>query len=491
MLVLLLETIYLPRLGLTMQDLHTLGEQAEAAFADLKHFVVMYGVVVIAVLLAAVVGTNLWLTRNLFAHIREPLAALMQGIHHIQNGDLNVPIAYTKNDEFRPACDAVDEMAARLRESLAQQQREQQKKQELIAGMSHDLKSPLTTIRAYTEALLEGVAPDEAARQRYLQTIYARETDLEALVNRLFELAKLGASEYPVHPEPLPRRQTVDAILADCDREGLTLDSTAVGDSTVTADRELLGRILHNLIDNSCKYGATALTLRSTQTTAGVTLQVQDNSPGVPPEQLANLFEPFYRGDAARTNPAAGSGLGLSVVRRSMQQMGGSARAEKDIPILMVTARGEDVDKIRGLGFGADDYIEKPFSPSVLVARVKAHLAQYARLKPETAGPQRITAGPLTVDPAARTIAKNGAELPLKNKEYELLLFLMRHPEQVFSREDLYEMIWGLESMGDNMTVAVHINRLREKIEDTPLGPEAAANGVGCGLPVAYSLKTV
>ena len=117
-LVLLLETIYLPRLGLTMQDLRTLGEQAEAAFADLRHFVVLYGVVVIAVLLAAVVRTNLWLTRNLFAHIREPLAALMRGIHHIQNGDLNAPTAYTKNDEFRPACDAVDEMAARLWEKI-------------------------------------------------------------------------------------------------------------------------------------------------------------------------------------------------------------------------------------------------------------------------------------------------------------------------------------------------------------------------------------
>lgn len=115
-LVLLLETIYLPRLGLTMQDLHTLGEQAEPAFADLKRFVVLYGVVITAVLLA--VGTNLWLTRNLFAHIREPLAVLMQGIHHIQNGDLNAPIVYTKNDEFRPACDVVDEMAARLWEKI-------------------------------------------------------------------------------------------------------------------------------------------------------------------------------------------------------------------------------------------------------------------------------------------------------------------------------------------------------------------------------------
>ena len=156
-------------------------------------------------------------------------------------------------------------------------------------------------------------------------------------------------------------------------------------------------------------------------------------------------------------------------------------RAEKDIPILMVTARGEDVDKIRGLGFGADDYIEKPFSPSVLVARVKAHLAQYARLKPCADTPKTITVGPPTADPAARRITKNGVEIPLKNKEYELLFFLMRHPEQVFSREDLYELIWGLESMGDNITVAVHINRLREKIEDTPADPKLLQTVWGVG----------
>lgn len=156
-------------------------------------------------------------------------------------------------------------------------------------------------------------------------------------------------------------------------------------------------------------------------------------------------------------------------------------REQKDIPILLVTARTEDVDKIRGLGYGADDYIEKPFSPSVLAARVKAHLAQYDRLKPSAAAPQKITAGPLTADPQARCIAKNGTELNLKNKEYELLLFLMRHPEQVFSREDLYEMIWGLESMGDNITVAVHINRLREKVEDDPAAPKLLQTVWGVG----------
>ena len=118
----------------------------------------------------------------------------------------------------------------------------------------------------------------------------------------------------------------------------------------------------------------------------------------------------------------------------------------------------------------------------MLVARVKAHLAQYQRLKPQAAEkPKTIQVGTLTADTEQRLIFKNGTELPLKNKEYELLLFLMRHPGQVFSREDLYEMIWGLESMGDNVTVAVHMNRLREKVEADPAHPKLLQTVWGVG----------
>ena len=326
---LLLANVYLPRLDMTLWDLHAMGEQAEAVFSGLKWFIVLYAAVVVLALLAAVAFTNVYLTRTLFAHIRQPLDALVQGVQRIRDGDLETPIAYTEQDEFRPACDAVDEMAARLRETLAQRQQEQQKKQELIAGMSHDLKSPLTTIRAYTEALLEGVAQSEEARQRYLQTIYARETDLEALVNRLFELAKLGASEYPVQLRALPLRQTLCSILKDCDHEGMTVDLDAMGPEAVRADRELLGRIVHNLVDNSCKYGASAVRMGTRSGSGTVTLWVEDDGPGVPESQLQSLFEPFYRGDAARTKPGAGSGLGLAVVKRSVEQMHGSVRAEQ------------------------------------------------------------------------------------------------------------------------------------------------------------------
>ena len=138
-------------------------------------------------------------------------------------------------------------------------------------------------------------------------------------------------------------------------------------------------------------------------------------------------------------------------------------REQLDVPILLVTARTEDLDKIRGLGLGADDYIEKPFSPSVLVARVRANLAQYARLKQGDKG-RLLQSGSLKLATAARRVFLEEQEFPLKNKEYELLLFFMRNAGMVFDRETLYERVWGLEAMGDSATVAVHINRLREKL---------------------------
>ena len=149
-------------------------------------------------------------------------------------------------------------------------------------------------------------------------------------------------------------------------------------------------------------------------------------------------------------------------------------RGTIDVPVLMVTAKTEDIDKIRGFGLGADDYITKPFSLMELVARVKAHLAQYERLKSNAPPPieeNEIKIGNLLLNRQARRVYVDGQEIEFKAKEFDLLCFLMTNPEIVFSKEQLYERIWGMDAFGDIRTVAVHISRLREKVEKDPSEP--------------------
>lgn len=149
-----------------------------------------------------------------------------------------------------------------------------------------------------------------------------------------------------------------------------------------------------------------------------------------------------------------------------------SIREKKDIPILMVTAKTELSDKIRGLGLGADDYIAKPFSPTELIARVKANLAQYERLtRGEDQKKWDVEAGPIRINKRTHRVFVHEKEVVFKNKEFELLLFLVSNPDIVFSKEQLYERIWGMDAIGDLKTVAVHVNRLREKIETDPQNP--------------------
>jgi DNA-binding response OmpR family regulator len=157
-------------------------------------------------------------------------------------------------------------------------------------------------------------------------------------------------------------------------------------------------------------------------------------------------------------------------------------RAVKNIPILIVSAKKEDIDKIRGLGLGADDYIIKPFSPSELVARVKAHLARYDRLIGNTQTEKKeIRIRGLLIDEKARRIYVNNVEVSLTSKEFDILLFLAQHPNQVFSKEDLFERIWGLDSSGDITTITVHIRKIRGKIELDPSNPQYIETVWGAG----------
>lgn len=149
-------------------------------------------------------------------------------------------------------------------------------------------------------------------------------------------------------------------------------------------------------------------------------------------------------------------------------------REAKNVPILMVSAKKDDIDKIRGLGLGADDYITKPFSPSELVARVKAHLARYETLtSPVPADPRdQVKIRGIRIDKSARRVWVNDEEKQFTNKEFDLLVFLAENPNRVFSKEELFSTIWEMEPEGDIATVTVHIKKIREKIEYNTSKPQ-------------------
>lgn len=157
-------------------------------------------------------------------------------------------------------------------------------------------------------------------------------------------------------------------------------------------------------------------------------------------------------------------------------------RRKKETPVLMVTARQEEVDILKGLGAGADDYIMKPFNPNELVARVKSHIRRFesiiASSRPHV---HVIRCGDLEIQQDAYRVLLRGKEIPFTRREFEVLSFLAENPDIIFSRETLFEKVWGCEAMGDSATVMVHINRIREKIEDDPAHPKylETVRGVG------------
>ena len=178
--------------------------------------------------------------------------------------------------------------------------------------------------------------------------------------------------------------------------------------------------------------------------------------------------------------------LDLMLPGKSGYEVCREIRDKVDIPILMVTARTESVDKIRGLGLGADDYIAKPFDPAELVARVNANIRQYERMMqklPEEKDeqPEEIRIHDLRILVNSWKVYKGDREIKFPNREFELLKFLAMNPNIVFSKEQLFEKIWGYDYVGDNATVMVHINRIREKIEDDSRNPKILETVWGAG----------
>ena len=297
---------------------------------------VLLSLLVIVFLCVIMFLTNRLLTKFVFSKIIQPLDLLSNGVEHISKGDLDYRIEYFAQDEFKPVCEAFNDMGAQLKSSAEEIKKNEQNKKELFASISHDLRSPLTSIKAFAEGLIDGIANTPEAQQEYLQVIKQKAEDVNNMVSQLFLYSKMDMGNYPTNPEKIDIGKEINDFVSASEEEfkvkGLSIKINDLPNGTfIYADPLQLRSIFANVLDNSAKYKPND-TIESTiycmTADESINIIIEDNGVGVSDEALPKLFEAFYRVDSSRTKPNQGSGLGLAIASKALERMGGNIRAE-------------------------------------------------------------------------------------------------------------------------------------------------------------------
>lgn len=307
-------------------------KEDEANEATVKKILILMCLLIIV----SVLITNRFLTKFIVKRIERPLDILTRGVYQIRDGNLDYRIEYSGDDEFKSICDSFNEMTARLKASIERTERNDRSRRELIAGISHDLRTPLTSIKAYASGLIEGVAATPAMQKKYMQTILTKANDIDRMVDKLFLFSKLDLGDYPFYPEKICLSHSLSHLLSsfenDISEGRMTVHIADIPEElTVFADPIQLENALTNILENSLKYkdGETVnISISCEEFPDSVELTVDDDGPGVPPEAVSKLFDVFYRSDPSRNNPHKGSGLGLAITAKILEHFGGKIWAE-------------------------------------------------------------------------------------------------------------------------------------------------------------------
>ena len=282
--------------------------------------------------IALIAALNLLFTKVQLKHIMRPVQALTDAARRIEAGDYATPVDYAGKDEFSAVCAAFDQMQSHL---LAQREKNaayERARTDLVAGISHDLRTPLTSVKGYIKGLRDGVAATPEKQRQYLDVAYRKACEMEKLLQRLFYFSKMETGNLPLFREETDLGRFAARFVADTagevDQAGgsMTLDAQP-GPHPVSIDTEQMTRVLANLTSNALRYaGADPLRLTLSVRREGTeeVLRFADNGVGVPPEQLGQLFQQFWRGDAARRSQGgSGSGLGLYIAKYIVEAHGG------------------------------------------------------------------------------------------------------------------------------------------------------------------------
>ena len=337
-----------------------LSEQADMAvrsgrlFGVLLPLLLLIGIGAIAVILLL----SAFFTRKLTRLVMEPVEKLFSGANRIQGGNLEEEIDYQGEAEFEQVCQAFNRMQRTILEDKEQRDRNERARTDMVTGISHDLRTPLTAIQGYIKGVLDNVADTPEKKEAYLKTAYEATEEMNVLLQKLFDFSRMESGQMPFYMVRVSLAEFADAYAAQkeagADPQKLRLSFCQEGGGLAETDMDVeqVRRILDNLLENSVKYGKTlpiCVWIRVEETQDAVTLDWQDNGPGVPEAERERIFERFYRCDAARSGN--GSGVGLYVVRYIMERHGGTAQALPSEGGLLIRLRfpkensyGEDTD---------------------------------------------------------------------------------------------------------------------------------------------------
>lgn len=291
-------------------------------------------------LLLALIITNGLLTYFVSKSIIKPVNKLSEAAQQIREGNLDFKIEPMNKDEIGKLAETFEQMRSKLKESAELQKTYEENRKELIANISHDLKTPITSIKGYVEGIQDGVANTPEKMDRYIKTIYTKSVDMDHLIDELFLYSKLDLHRVPFHFEEVDLKSYlvdyIEELRFDIEKDGVVVSFHAERDISyiVMADREQLKRVITNIVQNSLKHMNkieerihVSLSLKEED----VLIQVQDNGIGIPKEDLPYIFDRFYRADPSRNRATGGSGLGLAIVKRIVEEHGCEIWAESKL----------------------------------------------------------------------------------------------------------------------------------------------------------------
>lgn len=295
---------------------------------EMKRLLLDVFISIFLILLCTAAMLIIWIYRGII----RPLKKLEMATVNIQQGNLDFTIETDGNDEISELCSSFEEMRKRLKESAEQQMASERESKELISNIAHDLKTPITTVKGYSEGLLDGVADTPEKREKYLRTINNKAGEMDALLNELTLYSQIDTNRIPYNFTKL----NVSEYFNDCVEElGMDLESKNIGltyfnyvdnDVLIIADPEQLRRVVNNIIGNSAKYMKNQrgqINIRIKDVGDFIQVEIEDNGKGIAQKDLPYVFERFFRADASRNSATGGSGIGLSIVKKIVEDHGG------------------------------------------------------------------------------------------------------------------------------------------------------------------------